>query len=44
MTYQELYKEAKALIKKDTYMNIYDEMKPLYLKTDASVYYRLEKA
>ena len=34
--YQELYDKSKAVTRKDTCMKFYNEMKPLYLKTDAS--------
>ena len=35
-SYQSLFSRAKLLIKPDMCMNLYDDTKPLYLKTDAS--------
>ena len=35
-SYQKLFAKAKLIIKEDTYMKIYDEVKPLYYKTDSS--------
>ena len=34
--YQRLYDKMKLIVKEDTYMIFHDEMKPLYLETDAS--------
>ena len=34
--YQDLYDEAKKIIKQDSCMKFYDMSKPLYLETDAS--------
>ena len=34
--YQRLFDKVKLIIKDDACMKLYDEMKPLYLQTDAS--------
>ena len=35
-SYQELFDNAKSIIKADACMKFYDNSKPLYLETDAS--------
>ena len=35
-SYQSLFSKVKFLIKTDMCMKLYDDMKPLYLETDAS--------
>ena len=35
-TYQKMFNKAKSILKEDEYIKFYDEMKPLYIETDAS--------
>ena len=35
-SYQQLFADAKSIIKPDMFMKFYDNSKPLYLETDAS--------